>query len=143
MDEILAAAAPEEQAEQEEILIATVGAVTETGVTLIFAGEESASEKTYQGNVSAALKAGDRVKITKDSGTYLIDYAVGVPGSAIEEDTPELPAGGTKGRLSSRKAPLTVMSNGTPFRLPAVCPQAAQTGSSSPRTELQTTPGSG
>ena len=39
MDEILTAAAPEEQAEQEEILIATVGAVTETGVTLIFAGE--------------------------------------------------------------------------------------------------------
>lgn len=45
MDEILTAAAPEEQAEQKEILIATVGAVTETGVTLIFAGEESASEK--------------------------------------------------------------------------------------------------
>ena len=142
MDEILTAAAPEEQAEQEEILIATVGAVTETGVTLIFAGEESASEKTYQGNVSAALKAGDRVKITKDSGTYLIDYAVGVPGSAVGEDIHELPAGGAKG-LSSRKAPLTVMLNGTPFRLPAVCPQAAQTGNSLPRTELRTTPASG
>lgn len=103
MDEILAAAAPEEQTEQEEILIATVGAVTETGVTLIFAGEESASEKTYQGNVSAALKAGDRVKITKDSGTYLIDYAVGVPGSAVE-DTPELPSGGTKGQALVKKS---------------------------------------
>lgn len=104
MDEILAAAAPEEQAEQEEILIATVGAVTETGVTLIFAGEESASEKTYQGNVSAALKAGDRVKITKDSGTYLIDYAVGVPGSAVGEDTHELPAGGAKGQALVKKS---------------------------------------
>lgn len=97
MDEILTAAAPEEQAEQEEILIATVGAVTETGVTLIFAGEESASEKTYRGNVSAALKAGDRVKITKDSGTYLIDYAVGVPGSAAGGNA-ALPTGGTKGQ---------------------------------------------
>lgn len=104
MDEILAAAAPEEQAEQEEILIATVGAVTETGVTLIFAGEESASEKTYQGNVSAALKAGDRVKITKDSGTYLIDYAVGVPGSAVGEDTHELPAGGATGQALVKKS---------------------------------------
>lgn len=104
MDEILAAAAPEEQTEQEEILIATVGAVTETGVTLIFAGEDAASEKTYQGNVSAALKAGDRVKITKDSGTYLIDYAVGVPGSAVEEDTPELPSGGTKGQALVKKS---------------------------------------
>lgn len=104
MDEILTAAAPEEQAEQEEIRIATVGAVTETGVTLIFAGEESASEKTYQGNVSAALKAGDRVKITKDSGTCLIDYAVGVPGSAVGEDTPELPAGGTKGQALVKKS---------------------------------------
>lgn len=104
MDEILAAAAPEEQAEQEEILIATVGAVTENGVTLIFAGEESASEKTYQGNVSAALKAGDRVKITKDSGTYLIDYAIGIPGSAVEEDTPELPTGGTKGQALVKKS---------------------------------------
>lgn len=99
MDEILTAAAPEEQADQEEILIATVGAVTETGVTLIFAGEESASEKTYQGNVSAALKAGDRVKITKDSGTYLIDYAVGVPGSASE-----IPAGGTEGQAIVKKS---------------------------------------
>ena len=103
MDEILAAAAPEEQAEQEEILIATVGAVTETGVTLIFAGEESASEKTYQGNVSAALKAGDRVKITKDSGTYLIDYAVGVPGSAVGGDA-ALPTGGTKGQALVKKS---------------------------------------
>ena len=104
MDEILTAVAPEEQAEQEEILIATVGAVTETGVTLIFAGEESASEKTYQGNVSAALKAGDRVKITKDSGTYLIDYAVGVPGSAVGEDTHELPAGGATGQALVKKS---------------------------------------
>ena len=103
MDEILAAAAPEEQAEQEEILIATVGAVTETGVTLIFAGEESASEKTYQGNISAALKAGDRVKITKDSGTYLIDYAVGVPGSAVGGDA-ALPSGGAKGQALVKKS---------------------------------------
>lgn len=103
MDEILAAAAPEEQAEQEEILIATVGAVTETGVTLIFAGEDAASEKTYQGNVSAALKAGDRVKITKDSGTYLIDYAVGVPGSAAGGDA-ALPTGGTKGQVLVKKS---------------------------------------
>ena len=56
MDEFLTAAAPEEQAEQEEILIATVGAVTETGATLIFAGEESASEKTYQAPSKKQLK---------------------------------------------------------------------------------------
>ena len=103
MDEILNAAIPEKQAEQEEILIATVGEVTDTGVTLIFAGEESASEKTYQGNTSAALKAGDRVKITKDSGTYLIDYAIGVPGSAAGGDA-ALPTGGTKGQALVKKS---------------------------------------
>lgn len=97
MDEILNSAVPEEQAEQEEILIATVGEVTDTGVTLIFAGEDAASGKEYQGNVSAALKAGDRVKITKDSGTYLIDYAIGVPGSAAGGES-ELPTGGTTGQ---------------------------------------------
>lgn len=81
MDEILAAAAPEEQAEQEEILIATVGAVTETGVTLIFAGESAPSTKKYKGNAALTLKAGDRVKLSYDSGTYLIDYVIGVPKS--------------------------------------------------------------
>lgn len=60
---------------------ATVGAVYEDGITLIFDGQEEASEKRYKCNTSISFAAGDRVKIAQDSGTYVVEYVVGYPGS--------------------------------------------------------------
>ena len=77
MDELLTLSVVE--AERPQFLIATVGAVSSDGVTLIFAGESAPSTKKYKGNAALTLKAGDRVKLSYDSGTYLIDYVIGVP----------------------------------------------------------------
>ncbi len=79
MDEFFNLSAAE--AERPQFLIATVGAVAADGVTLIFAGESAPSTKKYKGNAALTLKAGDRVKLSYDSGTYLIDYVIGVPKS--------------------------------------------------------------
>lgn len=64
-----------------EIILATVAAKYSDGLSLIFDGQTEATAKHYKCNKSCAVKKGDRVKLTKDSGTYLVDYAVGKPGS--------------------------------------------------------------
>lgn len=95
MSEYLAIVDSTEQTQEAEpILLATVGSVSEEGVTLIFAGEAAATAKRYKGNLGADIREGDTVKVTPDSGTWLIDYALGVPGSRRP-----IPAGGTDGQL--------------------------------------------
>ena len=49
--------------------IATVGAVYEDGLSLIFDGQETATEKHYKCNTSVTFKAGDRVKVARISGS--------------------------------------------------------------------------
>jgi len=66
-------------AEVAEINFATIGAVYADGVTLIFDGETAATEKHYKVNASIVFTAGQRVKIFKDSGTYVVEYPVGNP----------------------------------------------------------------
>ena len=71
-----------ENAEETATIVrnfATIGAVYEDGVSLIFDGEAAPTEKHYLCNTSAYFKAGDRVKIATDSGTYVVEYAVGAP----------------------------------------------------------------
>lgn len=58
---------------------ATVGDVYDDGLSLIFDGQENATEKHYKCNTSVDFKAGDRVKIMQDSGTYVVEYVVGTP----------------------------------------------------------------
>ena len=62
--------------------LATVGAVYSDGLSLIFDGTGTASEKHYKCNTSISFTAGDRVKICKISGTYVVEYIVGNPGGA-------------------------------------------------------------
>lgn len=62
---------------------ATIGAVLSDGVTLIFDGTTTASTKRYKVNRSAAFSAGDRVKIIRDSGTYVVEYPVGNPVEGV------------------------------------------------------------
>lgn len=79
-----------------EFLTAVVGAVNTDGVTLIFPGEDEAGEKNYKCNAAVKLSAGDRVKIVKDSGTYLVEYPIGAPNSSLPR---ELPTGGSTGQI--------------------------------------------
>lgn len=73
---------------------ATVGEVYDDGLTLIFDGEEEPTEKHYKCNTSVIFNPGDRVRILEDSGTFVVEYVVGVPkkpGSEVHG----LPDGGT------------------------------------------------
>jgi hypothetical protein len=48
-------------------------------VSLKFDGDNIPSSKHYKTNKAITLTAGDRVKVTKISGSYVVEYAVGVP----------------------------------------------------------------
>lgn len=63
----------------ESAMLATVGAVYSDGIGLIFDGSETESEKHYKCNAAVTFAAGDRVKVVKISGTYLVEYVVGNP----------------------------------------------------------------
>ena len=87
----------EQEEEQEEFVLATVAEVTSTGVKLTVDGAGAAGEKEYKVNSMQKLAAGDRVKICKNSGTYLVEYKIGAPMA----DYP-IPAGGTSGQLLAK-----------------------------------------
>ena len=77
--------------------IATIDQIYDDGITLIFDGEETASEKHYKCNSFCVFAAGQRVRVIKDSGTYVVEYPVGNPNAdAI------LPAGGTDGQVLTK-----------------------------------------
>lgn len=84
---------------EPEVRFATVGAVYSDGVTLIFDGQEAATEKHYKCNTAILFHAGDRVKIASDSGTYVVEYIVGSPGT----DAP-IPKGGSYGQVLTKKS---------------------------------------
>lgn len=76
-------------AEQESPIqtFATIGGVYEDGVSLIFDGEETATEKHYKCNTFFKYQPSDRVYILKDSGTYVVICVIGAPASSIAADT--------------------------------------------------------
>ncbi len=79
MDELiteLAEAAPDEEIVRN---FATIGAVYEDGVSLIFDGETEPTEKHYLCNTNVYFSPGDRVRILADAGTYIVEYVVGPP----------------------------------------------------------------
>ena len=53
---------------------ATVVAVSGGKATLKFDGETAATQKGYKYNATLSLTAGDRVKVNKVSGTYVIEF---------------------------------------------------------------------
>lgn len=88
-----------EAEETPEFITAVIGEIRTDGVTLVFPGEEDASEKVYKCNSGVKLRAGDRVKVCADSGTYLVEYAIGAPN----EDVPwGLPTGGSVDQVLRR-----------------------------------------
>lgn len=58
---------------------ATVAAIYSDGITLIFPGQTSASQKHYKCNAAIQFQPGQRVKVLEDSGTYVVEYPVGNP----------------------------------------------------------------
>lgn len=58
---------------------ATIAEIYEDGISLLFDGETGPSQKHYQCNTAVSFTKGDRVKILKDSGTFVVEYPVGKP----------------------------------------------------------------
>ena len=83
---------------------ATIGAVYEDGVTLIFEGETEPGPKHYLVNTSVVFAAGDRVKLAADSGTYIVEYVVGAPKAAASGGGLGLPTGGSKGQVLTKQS---------------------------------------
>ena len=69
-----------ENEERVEVRLATVAEVLNDGLRLKFDGSDAATTKIYKCNASCMFTVGDRVKVTKHSGTYLVDYVIGAPG---------------------------------------------------------------
>lgn len=67
--------------ESSSYSFATIGSVYEDGISLIFPGSTSPSEKHYKANLYCKFEAGQRVYIAKDSGTYVVLFPVGISGS--------------------------------------------------------------
>ncbi|MBQ9169144.1 MAG: hypothetical protein IJX67_12185 [Oscillospiraceae bacterium] len=74
---------------------ATIAELFEDGVSLIFDGQEEATEKHYKTNTIIWFQPGDRVKICQDSGTYVVEYVVGAP---LQTKLVGIPSGGTPGQ---------------------------------------------
>ena len=78
-------------------LLATVIAVEPEGLQLLLDGEEEAGEKLYKCANNVLFKVGDRVKLTEDSGTFMVDYALGLPMERVL-----IPEGGTDGQVLAK-----------------------------------------
>ena len=90
-----------EEQEKAEVELATIVSIGTSGLVLKFDGEDAAREKDYKCNAGVKFKAGDRVKIHKMSGTYVVEYSIGAPNSAVPWG---LPTGGSSGQILKRTA---------------------------------------
>lgn len=82
---------------------ATVGAVYDDGLSLIFDGDEEPTAKHYLCNTAVTFQAGDRVKIAEDSGTYIVEYVVGTPGGGGTA-AHSVPSGGAQGQVLTKSS---------------------------------------
>lgn len=100
MSEIVESYQEEQQIEEPKVpeySFATIGGVYDDGLALIFPGAEEESEKHYRANLYCKFATGQRVYLAKDSGTYVVLFPVGVPGSKeIEADRASSAATATK-----------------------------------------------
>ena len=90
-----------EEQEKAEVELATIVSIGTSGLVLKFDGEDEAREKDYKCNAGVKFKAGDRVKIHKMSGTYVVEYSIGAPNSAVPWG---LPTGGSADQILRRTA---------------------------------------
>ena len=72
--------------EVQDAAFATIAEIFDDGVTLVFDGMEEATQKRYMTNSFVVFRVGDRVRIIKDSGTYVVEYPVGAPRKSFEAD---------------------------------------------------------
>ena len=70
--------------------LARVGDVYKDGLSLIFPGSTSPSQKHYKCNADINFSVGDTVYVIKDSGTYIVICKIGVPSGWLPSGYIEL-----------------------------------------------------
>jgi len=75
-----------EPMEPQDATFATITEIQDEGVRLKFDGNEEPSRKLYLTNSFAVFAEGDRVRVVKDSGTYVVEYPVGPPRKIMTAD---------------------------------------------------------
>ena len=78
--------ASDEPNEVPEASFATISEIFEDGVTLLFDGLDAPTTKRYKVNAFVVFQPGDRVRVIKDSGTYVVEYPVGNPRTEFRAD---------------------------------------------------------
>ena len=73
--------------EVPEASFATISEIFEDGVTLLFDGLDEPTTKRYKVNAFVVFQPGDRVRVIKDSGTYVVEYPVGNPRTEFTADS--------------------------------------------------------
>ncbi|MBQ1235461.1 MAG: hypothetical protein IIX72_00640 [Oscillospiraceae bacterium] len=64
----------------DDMFLGTVSEIDlEKGIKIIVDGQSQASEKYYKCRKGLTLSVGDRVKVAKISGTFVIEYSIGLP----------------------------------------------------------------
>jgi len=96
LDELIMNDELDEEPEEErgEIVLATITEITSDGVKIMLDGDEEAGEKEYKVNAAQKFVTGDRVKVEKNSGTYIVEYVVGTPMQRFP-----IPPGGSDGQV--------------------------------------------
>lgn len=89
----------EESEKETTIELATIVEVLNDGVTLTIDGNDSASSKHYKANTGIRFKAGDRVIISKTSGSYVVEFPIGSPNSNLD-----IPNGGSSGQVLQKNS---------------------------------------
>ncbi len=90
----------EDNQEEYTYALATIGEVSSAGVTLKFDGSASIGGKLYRCNSGVLFKAGDRVRVKKDSGSYIVEFPVGLPMARYP-----IPPGGSDGQVLTKDGP--------------------------------------
>ena len=104
-----------EEPKENEAELATIVEIGKNGLVLQFDGEEETREKNYRCNSGVKFAVGDRVKIHKTSGTYIVEYAVGNPNSRVPVG---LPSGGSAGQILTKTSSGAAWNN-APTELPS------------------------
>lgn len=96
-EQLVAEGLEDQEEEKPEFQLATVTEVTSTGIKLQIDGEDEGGDKEYKCNADVKFQANDRVKVTKYSGSYVVEFVVGTPNARYP-----IPAGGTDGQLLAK-----------------------------------------
>lgn len=82
------------ESKKAEPSFATISEITQTGIKILIDGADVAGDKEYKCNACASFAVGDRVKISKKSGSYVVEFPLGDPMSKSL-----IPSGGTDGQV--------------------------------------------